>query len=55
MGMTYLMTNEFELAMDFLKEGLSTLIDEDASSHEIAVSCAMKLCLSQHQCHAQFV
>jgi len=37
MGMTYLMINECELAMEFLIEGLSTVIDEDAASREIAI------------------
>lgn len=38
MGMLYLLLNECDLAIDFLKEGLSTLIDEDYASREIAVS-----------------
>jgi hypothetical protein len=38
MGILYLLLNECDLAIDFLKEGLSTLIDEDSASWEIAVS-----------------
>jgi len=38
MGMLYLSLNDCDLAIDFLKEGLSTLIDEDSASREIAVS-----------------